>query len=202
VERLEQDLVKSRDLARLSTDFPLRRQLRSLADQLRAARTPEQLAALESRLQDVTTKAYFQARLLQSYENARPGQRTFLRGLLEAQEEPAGALRRMLDGIRSRLPNVSFDAVVRALLVAQAAYLSARFAGEQDMVRAAVSLAAPLLFEALGTAGLGAAVVTGLVAEVLESARESGYQFAAGRQEAFDLREGIFTGLGRAGVSD
>ncbi len=192
LERLERDLVKSRDLARLSTDFPLRDQIRSLIAKLKD--NPNAVGAMDDAIRQTARRAATQAAILNRYGNAGTLQRGFLRAMLEASDA-GNALGQTIEKVTAKLPNVSMDRVIQGLLLVYAAHTTSRAAGEGDISRAISESTLPFL-------GLTAGVMTQITQAILESARETGYQFAAGSQTAFDLLEGIFTAVGREGVSD
>jgi len=192
LERLERDLVKSRDLARLGTDFPLRDQIRSLIAKLRD--NPTAVGAMEDAIRQTARRAATEAAILNRYGNAGPLQRLFLRDMLEASNT-SNALSQTIAKVTEKLPNVSMDHVIRGLLLVYVAHTTSRAVGEGDIGRAISEGMLPFV-------GLPVGVMTQITQAILESARETGYQFAAGSQTAIDLLEGIFTGLGRAGVSE
>lgn len=192
LQRLETDLVKSRDMARLGSDFPLRNQIRSLIDRLRA--NPAALATLEDTVAHTARQAGLQAALLRRYENAGTLQRGFLRLAMDGIDAK-NALGDMIERVTSKLPDVSAEQVVHGLLLVYATGSTSRALGEGDVSRAFAEGLMPFV-------GLPPALMVQLTNTILESARESGYEFVAGGQTAFDLIEGIFTGLGRAGTSD
>lgn len=97
--------------------------------------------------------------------------------------------------VRGNFPNVLADQIIHGLLLVYAAHTISRAVREGDIGKAISESTLPFL-------GLTAGVMTQITQAILESARESGYQFAAGSQTASDLLEGIFTGVGRQGVSD
>ena len=192
LERLERDLVKSRDLARLSIDFPLRDQIRSLIAKLKD--NPAAVGAMDDAIRQTARRATTEAAILRRYESAGALQRSFLREMLEASDKD-NALGKTIGKLKDKFPNVSMDKIIHGLLLVYAAHTTSRAAGEGDIGKAVSESTLPFL-------GLTASVMAQITQAILESARETGYQFAAGSQTAFDLLEGIFTGLGRAGVSD
>jgi len=192
LQRLEADLVKSRDMARLSTSFPLRDQIRSLIGRLES--NPASLAAVERTIKQTAQQAVMEAAFLARYDNAGPLQRRFLQLALDGIQAK-NALGKMIETVTSKLPNVSPGQLVQGLILAYATTTTALAIGEGNVGRTLSDSMLPFL-------SLTPGLMAQITQAILESARETGYEFAAGSQTASDLLEGIFTGLGREGVSD
>lgn len=192
LERLEQDLVKSRDLARLGTDTALRRQIRTLIGQLRA--NPRVLNSVQASVSQVARRAAMEAALLSRYDRAGVMQRAFVRLALDGLDAK-NALGGAIEKVFAQLPSVPAETVAHGLITYFAVVNSSRTLGEGNVVNAVAEAGLPLV-------GLAPGLLMQLTAAIIEGTKEAGYDFVAGRQDAFDLIEGIFTAFGREGTSD
>lgn len=192
LERLELDLTKARDLAQLNTNTALRQELRQLIGKLRA--NPRALSSLRPAVAQAASRATMEAALLSRYDRAGTLQRGFIRLALDGIEAK-NSLGKALNNLFARLPRVPADKIAQSVVTYFSVVSSSRQLGEGNVVTAASDAG-------LALAGLGPGLLMQLTTAMLEGTKEAGYEFVAGRQEAFDLIEGIFTAFGRAGVSD
>ncbi|MCX7599780.1 MAG: hypothetical protein N2512_13065 [Armatimonadetes bacterium] len=192
LERLERDLVKCRDLAQLGTDTALRRQLRTLIGQLRA--NPRALNAVSASVSQVARRAAMEAALLSRYDRAGTMQRAFVRLALDGLDVK-NALGEAMEKVFARLPSVPVETVAHGVITYFSVVNSSRALGEGDALSAVAEAGLPFV-------SLGPGLLMQLTAAIIEGTKEAGYDFVAGRQDAFDLLEGIFTTFGREGLSD
>lgn len=192
LERLELDLTKARDLAQLNTNTALRQELRQLIGKLRA--NPRALSSLRSAVAQAASRATMEAALLSRYDRAGTLQRGFIRLALDGIEAK-NSLGKALNSLFAKLPRVPADKIAQSVVTYFSVVSSSRQLGEGNVVTAASEAG-------LSLAGLGPGLLMQLTTAMLEGTKEAGYEFVAGRQEAFDLLEGIFTAFGREGVSD
>lgn len=193
LERLERDLVKARDMARFKTDFALRERIRDVIGRLNA--NPRDLHAVEGAIRDISRRASLEVSILKRYESAGSFGRMVLGEAMDSLESGRGGLGKVLEDVKGRFPDLSAEKIVNGLLTVYLAYSTSRAAGEGNMGRALSDIMTSFT-------GLTTGVTVQIAQAILDSARENGYSFAAASQSAFDLIEGVFTGLGRAGVSD
>lgn len=192
LERLEQDLVKSRDLARLGTETALRQQIRTLIGQLRA--NPRVLSSVQASVGQVARRAAMEAALLSRYDRAGVMQQAFVRLALDGLDAK-NALGGVVEKVFAQLPSVPAETVAHGLIAYFSVVNSSRALGEGNVVNAVAEAGLPLV-------GLAPGLLMQLTAAIIEGTKEAGYDFVAGRQDAFDLIEGIFTAFGREGISD
>ena len=184
LSRVESDLAKCRDLARLPTSSPLRSQIQSMVKRLKAnpGALDESYAALRSLLRSAQTEAAVLARIQHPNFVEREAARQILKGL-ESQNELGQAVREMMD----KLPSVPMSTIINGICLTLGTYFASRSLGEGDMVSVYTSIA-PMF------TGLSPALMMLIAQFVIEGARDAGYDLVAGRQEAFDLLDGIFVG--------
>lgn len=182
--RLERDLVKARDLARLPVNTALRAELAEMASKLRA--NPRALTSLEGPLTSLLHRASLEGALLSRFDRGGLAQKAILRVAIDGIE----AGNKVGKALTAALEKIPGSLVVEGMVTMFSTYMASRSLGEEDYM-SALSHVSPLFVE------LGPAASMLIVQSILEAAKENGYDFVANRQSAFDLLEGIFSATGR-----
>lgn len=188
LERVEKDLAKSRELAGLGTGTALRDELRQLRGKIAAASSGE-LEALSREIRSVVARSQSEARLLAGIGRSGPLQRGMYRIVLDAFEARSALGTLLRKGYDSVSRQVTFENFIRGLVLYSAA-TSISEAYAKSWLETAKQAAS---FYYLLPAGLMAQITDA----ILEEAKASGFIFAAGSQEAWNLMAGIYTALGR-----
>ncbi|NSW55764.1 MAG: hypothetical protein HPY44_07125 [Armatimonadetes bacterium] len=196
LERIERDLLKSRDLARLPTSNALREQLKSVRELLKA--NPARLADLGDDVARLLSQAATEASILKSYAKAGPMGRMYQRIMLDGVEA-GNELGRLLRTAQSKVSGaVSMDQLVTAFTVYMAVKGTAQAAGEGG-VGEAIRAAGPL---AVSLASLPVSLLMDMTNAIMKEAEAAGYEMAAASQEPWDLMAGVYTALGRDSDED
>lgn len=187
IARLERDLAKAKDLARIGADPDFRTQLHEIGRTL--AKNPSKLSSLKGTLNSLLKRAQFEAELLSKYQGGTTSQRLIARLLLDSMSAKSGI---------SKLITQAWDKVpIGKLVTGLFIYISlrdtARAAGESDYLTM-LAHAAPWMV------GLGPALLAHLTAAIITEAQSAGAAFVAGSQDAWDLMAGIYTAVAREGV--
>jgi hypothetical protein len=184
LERLERDLAKGRDLARLSAGGSWRDELRALTKELQD--NPKNLTQLEGRLQTVLSRAKTTAAIMSKIDNRSTTQRLVLGNLINAVDNSHD----FASDVMKAAQKVPLDKVLDALMLYVSTVEVSRAAGARDP-------AGVMLGCADFMAPLPASLLAHLTNYCMDSTREAGYDMAAGSQQAFDLLAGIYTARGR-----
>ncbi len=184
LERLERDLAKGRDLARLSAGGSWRDELRALTKELQD--NPINLTQLEGRLQTVLSRAKTTAAIMSKIDNRSTTQRLVLGNLINAVDNSHD----FASDVMKAAQKVPLDKVLDALMLYVSTVEVSRAAGARDP-------AGVMLGCADFMAPLPASLLAHLTNYCMDSTREAGYDMAAGSQQAFDLLAGIYTARGR-----
>lgn len=184
--RLERDLVKARDLARMPTNTSLRAELSAMAAKLRA--NPGSLASVEGQLTNLLRKAALEGALLSKFDRGGFAQKAALRVALDS----LAAADSVGKALSAALEKVPADLLAQGVVTMISTYMTSRSLGERDYMSALNNIS-PLFVS------LGPAVSMMIVQSILEGVKSSGYDFMANRQDAFDLLEGFYTGTGDIG---
>jgi hypothetical protein len=188
LERLEKDLVKSRELAGLETNTTLRNELRALRNELAEAGAGR-LKELSGRIRGLVARGQSEARLLTGIAKSGPLQRGMYRLVLDAIEAKSALGSLLRKGFDTVSKQVTFENFIHGLVL----YAAATSISE--------AYAKSWLETAKQAASFYYLLPTGLMMQItdaiLEEAKATGFIFAAGSQEAWDLMAGIYTALGR-----
>ena len=184
LERVDRDLHKGRDLARMGSDSAYRQEIQSLVAELR--RPGAKVEALSGRINQVMSRGRLEAAILKRMDDAGTAQRAVLKTILQSAELNGKAWK----AIKKIAGKVPYGAIVDGLMVSAVYYSTADTAMNRSKVEALAKLVPDL-----------AGVAPGLLVEVtdacLEEAKETGYVMVANRQNAMDLIAGIYTARGR-----
>lgn len=192
LSRYARDITKCRSLARLPLNGQTGREVSAMAAQL--ADNPALLRQSRGAIQSLLQRAQLEAALLGHLESANPLSRAAARVALDGIE--AGSeLGSMLRRASEKFPG---DAVARLLVLSLGTYMVSRNLGEDDIVGlydsavTTVSGLVPATTAAEFMAAMSPAAMVTLTHLLLEQVRAGGYDAIAGRQEAFNLLDGIF----------
>ncbi len=180
--RLDRDLTKARDLARLPTGTSTSGELKALAARLKGG---EAVADLRPAIEALLRRAHLESALVGRFGRAGALQRAVLRVAVDGVEA-ANSLGKALSAAAEKVPP---ERVVEGLMIAATTYACAKYAGEGEY-HAAVASAIPAAL------GLAPGVLAMAAQAAIDAAREGGYDLVGGRQDAFDLLEGIFSANG------
>lgn len=201
LERLERDLIKSRDLSRLPIDDAFRSELRAMQETLK--KSPGRLGEISDDLARLLGRAGAEAAILRNYEGAGPLRRAYLRVMLDsvAAKNKVGQL---LQQVMEKVPS-AVDAENTMMFIAfcmgTGAAAQSIGAGENMLETLNKFSGAVNPLKIIGPLKLiGPALLTELTTQILLEARASGLEAAAGAQEAWDLMNGIYSAWGRADV--
>lgn len=185
--RLEGDLAKGRDLIGMGPSGPWRNEIHTLMKTLE--RDPSKLTAVKEELAAVLGRARLQSAIL-----AKMGDGTTIRnGILSSMLKSVEDGRDLSRALATAAGKVPLEKILDGLMLYMAALETSRAAGEKDPAAGLVAVAAYLN-------PLGAGLLTQLTGEVLAAAKDGGYDLVAGRQQAFDLLDGIYSAGGRENV--
>lgn len=184
LERLERDMAKARNMAGLEVSGKWRDEIRALVKDLKA--DPKSITRMEGEVRKVLGRANFASSILSKMDNKTPGQKLVLSSLVKAVDDSS----QFASTVKEMAEEVPLDKVLDLVVVAIATFEVSRGAGEEDPVKVVLGLAD-------FTASLPNAMIVRLTNEILESAKDGGYDMMAGSQNAFDLLDGIYTAAGR-----
>lgn len=203
LRRLDRDLHKARDLVNVGADDAWRGKLRTLAEQLRQYVSKGDDAGAFQALQnnsgyidDIVWRAERESWMLQRYIRAGRTER----GILELALEPnpkRSKLVEMFDDVYKRLPGGTWEVTLNSVFAALVVHQTATVAGEEGAAQALRS-ALPVLADM----NLPNSIMVMILNAALDASREAGFAFVAGAQDPWDMMEGVYTGIGRAGVDD
>ncbi len=184
LERIDRDLHKGRDLARIKSDSSFRKEVQSLVDDLKKPGT--NIKALTGRIDDVLRRGRFEAAILKRLDDAGPAQRALLKGLMKSAELKGKAWKLICKAAKKAPVGAIFD----GLIISAMAYSVADTANKRSITEA-LAKAIPDL----------AGLVPGLMVEItdacLEDAKAAGFTMVANNQKAMDLIAGVYTARGR-----
>ena len=184
LERLERDMVKARNLAGMEVTGSWREELRGLRAQLTA--DPSSLGKLQSQVSAALERSQTASTILSKMDNKSAVQQVVLKNLLEASDDTKDFAK----AIKEAAGKVPLDKVLDAVVLAAATMEVSRGAGEKDPAKVLVGVAEYM-------SPLGAGLLANITNQIIEASKEAGYDLVAGRQEAFDLLDGIYTARGR-----
>ncbi|MFO7945407.1 MAG: hypothetical protein R6V19_01135, partial [Armatimonadota bacterium] len=191
LERMERDIVKSRSLSRLPQDMAFRKELRQMRDLLK--KNPGKLVDVSDDVTRLLMRGKAESAVLAGFENAGPVRRAYMRVMLDgvAAKNQVGKL---LDRVMRATPDwVNAQNAMNFITFAVGTHATAQAAGRGNVM------------ETLGTAcehlkwikGFGPLLMAEITTAIIEESKASGYDLAAGSQEAWDLMAGIYSAEGR-----
>ncbi|MBT3200706.1 MAG: hypothetical protein HN350_12410 [Phycisphaerales bacterium] len=184
LERVDRDLHKGRDLARMKSDSSFRKKVQSLVDDLR--KPGANTKALTGRIDDVMRRGRFEAAILERIDDASPAQREILQRLMKSAESNGKAWK----AISKAAKKVPMGAIFDGLIISMMTYSAADTANKRNIADA-LAKAIPDL------AGLAPGLMVEITDACLEEAKLTGFVMAANNQKAMDLIAGIYTASGR-----
>lgn len=194
LERLERDLTKSRSLSGLPLDDAFRAELNKARELLK--RSPGQLGEVAENLTKLVSRGQAEAAILGSFENAGTVRRAYLRVMLDGVAAK-NKLGQLLERFVQALPSgMTAENAMNALVVLAGTQATAQAAGRGDTLEALGAACSHLKW----VTAFGPMLVAELTTEILREAIASGYDMAAGSQEAWDLMAGVYSAWGRADV--
>lgn len=195
LERLEQDLIKSRSLSGLPLDADYRQRLLDMRKLLKAS--PEQLAEKAAEVSALLARGKAEAALLSNFANAGPMRQAYLRVVLDGM------------ALKSKLGDLFGQAMAKCPSWVDAENMASFITFYIGTGAASESLGrGDDVFQAMSNVSgalnpfkmIGPALLAEIMSEIITQARLNGYDMAAGFQGAWDLVEGIYTAWGRAAV--
>ena len=184
LDRMDRDLNKARELAGAGSNDAVRKELQSLAEELRGKSVD--LTKLEGRIEQAMKAGRLEASILSRLEQAGPAEREMLETVLK-DLRAGGSLSSKIMEAADKVP---FGAIMDGLMLVMVAHDAGKTAGERSIAEAAVK-AVPQL------ASLPVGLLSEIADKCLEGAKEGGAVMVANKQEATDLVAGIFTAQGR-----
>lgn len=194
LERLERDLIKSRDLSRLPLDDAFRQELRDMRALL--ARSPGELTSVADDVARLVTRGRAEAAILAGFDEAGPIRRAYLRVMLDgvAAKNKLGEL---IGRALKQAPDwVTAGNVMNFLVVAAATPSISQAIARGDSLETIGAVCEHFKW----VTSFGPLLLGEITVEIMREAEASGYAAAAGSQNAWDLMEGIYTAWGRCGV--
>lgn len=189
LERLERDMAKAKDLARLGGDPSWSGEIRELTRSLKA--NPRALTQLEGRVTALLQRTHLESAILGRLAKAGPVQGAVLNAAM-AGIAAKNQFGQMLSSAVQKIPAEQLIQGVIAIVVVKS---GSRIAGESGYVEA-LRQTAPMM------ASLGTAVLMGLTNAILDGAKTGGFALAASYQDPWNLLEGNFTAAGRVSVDE
>jgi len=191
LERMERDLVKSRSLSKLPADDAFRNQLRQMRELLK--KSPNKLAEVSDDVARVLMRGKAESAILAGFENAGTVRRAYMRVMLDgvAAGNKVGEL---VGKIMKAAPDwATAENTMNFVVFAVGTHATAQAAGRGNTM------------ETLGTAcehlkwmkAFGPLFMAEITAAIIEEAKLTGFDLAAGAQEAWDLMAGIYSAEGR-----
>lgn len=187
LERLERDLNKAKDLARLGGDPSWTNEIRDLSSRLKAS--PSALTNLEGRVAALLQRAHLESAILARLPKAGPVQRA----VLQAAMAGIAAKNQFGQALGSAVQQVPAGRLIHGVLTIIIVRSSSRTLGEAGYLEA-VRQTAPVM------ASLGTGVLMSLTNAIVDGAKEGGYSLTASYQDPWDLLEGNFSAAGRGDV--
>ncbi len=192
LERLDRDLAKAKSLAKVDLDPAWRAQVKRLAETLK--KNPEKAGELREEIGAILARSRGEASVLNQMTKATSAERKVLQQALK-ELRGGGRFSKIL-GKAGEV--VTLDRVMTAITLILHVRQTAKYAGEEEYHQAVSTAFAA----AVGMASFPVGLVADMTNWVIESAKTSGYDFAASTQEAWDLMAGIYTAVGRTDVDE
>lgn len=192
LDRLNRDLAKAKDLARIAHDPALRSEIQSISWALKD--NPGGVARLQGRIDAVLARGRQETEILQRYARSGPTARLVL---AEALEDLAGT-GRLSRILREAGGMLTLDQALRSVTLYVELRRSMTYAAEEEFDRAYQTA----LAGALGMVSLPAGLVAELGAWALDTAKERGIALVASTQDAWDLMAGVYTAVGRSELDE
>jgi len=189
LERLERDMTKAKDLARLGGDPSWTSEIRDLTKRLKAS--PSSLANLEGRVQALLQRSHLESAILTRLPKAGPVQSAVLKSAMAG----IAAKNQFGQALSSAVQKIPAEQVVKGVLAIIIVKSGSRTAGESGYLEA-IRQTAPM-FASLGTGAL-----MGMTNWVLDGAKEGGFALVSSYQDPWDLLEGNFNAKGRESVDE
>lgn len=189
LERLERDLGKAKDMARVGGDSAWTAEIRDLSRRLKA--NPGALNQFEGRVTALLKRSHMESAILGRLAKAGPVQGAVLKAAM-AGIAAKNQFGQMLSAAAQKIP---MDRVIQGVIAIVVVQSGSRIAGEAGLLEA-------LRQEAPWMAGLPAGVLMGLTNAILDGAKAGGFDLVASYQDPWDLLSGNFTAAGRVSVDD
>lgn len=189
LERLERDMAKAKDLARLGGDPSWTREIREVTASLKA--NPRSLAQLEGRVAALLQRTHLESAILGRLAKAGPVQGAVLNAAM-AGIAAKNQFGQALTTAAQKIPAMQLVQGVLAIVVVKSGSRAAAESGYLEALRQA----APVM------ATLGTGVLMGLTNAIMDGAREGGFALAASYQDPWALLEGNFTAAGRVSADE
>jgi hypothetical protein len=191
LKRVDRDLRKGREVARMGQDAAYRKELHSLIDDLSAPGAKSRLPRLTKRINKALSRGSMEAAILRRMDDAGPAQKVLLKTIMQSMELNS----KLWKSICKVAKKVPAGAIVDGLFISAIYYSTADTAMNQSKIEALAKLIPDL-----------AGITPGLMVEItdacLKEAKATGYVLAGNRQSAMDLIAGIYTARGREQAFD
>lgn len=189
LERLERDMAKAKDLARLGGDPSFTTEIRDLASRLKAS--PSALSNLEGRVSALLQRSHLESAILARLPKAGPVQGA----VLNAAMAGIAAKNQFGQALSSAVQKIPAEQLIQGVMTVIVVRSGSRAAGESGYMEA-IRQTAPMLVS------LGTGALMGLTNAIMDGAKEGGFSLAASYQDPWDLLEGNFSAYGREGIDD
>ena len=184
LKRVDDDLHKGFDLARLGSDANYRNEIQSLITDLN--KPGANVAEFTDRVNEVLRRGQFEAEILKRIDDVGLKERAVLKTVLKSAESNGKAWK----AIKKVASKVPYGAVLDGLMASAALYSVA----DTSMNRSDAEAIAKLIPD---LAGVAPGILVEIADSCMEEAKVTGYVMVANRQDALDLIAGIYTARGR-----
>jgi len=189
LERLERDLGKAKDLARVGGDQSWTAEIRDLTQRLKS--NPGALGSLEGRVTALLARSHMESVIIGRMAKAGP-----LEGaVLKAAIAGIAAKNQFGQALTTAAQNIPVEKLIHGVIAIMVVKSASSTAGEAGYLEALRS-EAPLL------ASLPTGILMGLTNAILDAAKTGGFALVASYQDPWELLEGNFTVAGRVSVDE
>lgn len=189
LQRLERDMAKAKDLARLGGDPSWTSEIRDLASRLKA--NPRSLTQLEGRVAALLQRSHLESAILGRLAKAGPVQGA----VLSAAMAGIAAKNQFGQALSNAVQKIPAEQVIQGVMAIIIVTTGSRAAGESGYMEA-LRQTAPMM------ASLGTGALMGLTNAIMDGAKEGGFALAASYQDPWDLLDGNFSAAGRVSVDE